>query len=165
MLPDDVAALIRAAPTSGGLGLGLTAYVVEQAAVLATMRAQRTESGTSTPYYLDPHTAVGVAALDAACAAGPAVAAAARDGTVACLACAHVAKFAPTLAEALELPLDGAVALLDAGDAARFANVRKVLALQSGARVQCATTFRRAVQAGWGAELRAIVEELVWVDR
>ena len=167
-LPDDVAALIRAAPTSDGLGLGLTAYVVNQADVLATMRSQRTEGGASTPYYLDPHTAVGVAALDAACAVDPAVAAAARDGTVACLACAHVAKFAPTLAEALGVPLDGAggaVALLDAGDAARFANVRKVLALQSAPRVRCATTFRRAAQPEWGAELRAIVEGLVWVDR
>jgi threonine synthase len=154
--------------------LGLDAFVVTQGEVERTMeRVYRASGGT---YLLDPHTAVGVAAFEEALrrvsgsgvsgsggsASATYFAVAAREGRVVCLACAHVAKFAPTLSAALGVSVPDAVALIAKVDGSRYRNVKTVLALQTESSRPAPILFRKAEQKEWGAQLRGIVGALAW---
>ena len=173
-LPPRYAARLRGAPDPASthdpsLVLGLDAFVVTQGEVERTMeRVYRASGGT---YLLDPHTAVGVAAFEEALrrvsgsggsASASSFAVAAREGRVVCLACAHVAKFAPTLSAALGISVPDAVALIAKVDGSRYRNVKTVLALQTESSRPAPILFRKAEQKEWGAQLRGIVGALAW---
>ena len=129
---------------------------VDDAATLAAMRDVHRRSS----YFLDPHTAVGVAAAQRAPFGE-------HDDSesIVCMGCAHVVKFLPTLARAFDCSIDAAIGMLE-----RECSSHKNLAAveQMARQVQvtadglskvtppgCTAVLRRGED--WEAKVRALV--------
>eukprot|EP00947_MAST-08B_sp_MAST-8B-sp1_P003078 g3078.t1 len=109
------------------------------------------------PYYLDPHTAVGVAAARRGAGSAPLL----RDEEhVVCMACAHPAKFMETVAEALGVTVDRADEMVRASDkdhrhVDRVLNLRRAGPTVGSGLVH---TLTENSKADWARQVRKVIE-------